>query len=543
MAFISMALGLTVLTAVKNQLVRVSTENYKKQQSQLANQIAETLSSNLENVQNQLILMASMPEVQSFQDTERCRTRLAELLKINQKQLGNLGRVDSEGYFRCSVNQSLIGQHTSQYGTYVSDLINDPQHKPVLSRVTRPAGVDSFAVGLHVPVYEGGKFSGTLGGALYFNQFQDQYLRSIKLGNNGHVVVIDDNGGILYHPSPEQNGKNLLSEDVLKLFEPQETMHRLLEDVKAGKSGAFDYSVQGTQKTGLYKTFKVPNTDRHWSVIVTLPVEDFAQVVNQAGVNRIFLVLVLLFAFTTGLLTFLSLRNTLKALEVQRMKDEFISITSHQLRTPATVVKQYLGLIKDGFVSNKKDMAEFVDAAYKSNDDQLEIIQNILSISRLEAGHMELQKEPVALQDLIKRISEVMQMHVKQKELTLRMRLPAKPLHLQADPTKLTMAIENLISNAVKYTPEGGTITITARRRQNEVQIAVKDTGKGIPVKEMPKLFKRFNRMKSAVADQVPGTGLGLYLTKLVVELHGGTIAVESAEDKGSTFTITLPAA
>ena len=543
-ALLSMVIGLAILSSVKTQLVRMSTNEYKTQQTLLANQIADTLRNNLESVQNQLNLMATMPEVKDLSNTDRCNAKLDELLKINQRQLGNLARVDTTGRFSCSVNKALIGQDSARFGSYVNDLIKDPKHNPVIGRVTRPPGTESLAAGIHVPVYEGNTFIGTLGGALYFDRYQDQYLKSIKLGENGHVVVMDDNGDILYHPSKDQNGQNLLSPAILSMFEPQDTMKNLVEQVKANKSGTFDSYVQGTQKVGLYKTIDVPvGTGRHWAVIVTVPVEDIENSINKAGINRIFIVLVSFFSLTTGLLTFISLRNTIKSLEVQRMKDEFISLTSHQLRTPATIVKQYLGLLQSGYATTKKEADNFINIAYESNETQLEIIENILSVSKLEAGHLEIHKEPVELQRIIRKIIDGIDVNLNSKNHKLQVRLPAKPVRLKADPTKLTMAIENLISNAIKYTPEGGKISVSAARRKGAVLIRIKDNGQGIPKKEMPKLFKRFNRMESAVASNVPGTGLGLYLTKKIVELHGGTIYVESQQDVGSTFTINLPTA
>jgi signal transduction histidine kinase len=540
-ALLSLIVGLVVLAQTKSRLAYASKEEYKKQQTILANQIADTLSNNIVNVQNQLRVMATMPEVKDIENVERCNSKLSELLEVNQRQLGNLGRTDPNGRFACSVNQAIIGQDSSRYGTYVQDLINDPKHMPVLSRMARPTGADTLATGLHVPVYDGDVFRGTLGGALYFSQFQDAYLRSIKFGNNGHVVLVDDNGDILYHPSKAQNGKNLLDPKILSFFEPQSTMRLLLKDVQSGKSGTFDYSVEGTQKAGLYKTFKLPDMNRHWAVVVTIPAEDLEHAVNQTGINTIFLVLVALFALTNGLLTFVSLRIISKNSEVQRMKDDFISITSHQLRTPATIVKQNLGLIKSGFVTDKKDINKFINSAYESNEDQLNIIESILSVSKLEAGRLEINKEPVVLQDLVGTLASKLKMNITSKGHKLRVNMPPKPIRLQADPTALTMAVENLVSNAVKYTPPGGHITIKVKKEDDTALVIVKDTGNGMSPEDISKLFLRFNRLHSAVTSHVPGTGLGLYLTKKIVELHSGTILVESQKHKGTTFTIKLP--
>lgn len=537
----SMVVGLAVLSKVRDELVNTAKTQYMRQQTLLADQIAETLGSNIVNLQNQLRVMATMPEVQNIDDVERCNSKLGELLAINQKQLGNLARTDTNGLFACSVNQAIIGQDTTRYGSYVRELIDDPNHAPVLGRNSRPTGVNTLAIPLHVPVYESGVFRGTLGGAMYFNKFQDEYLSSIKFGHNGHVVLMDDNGDIMYHPSDEQNGKNLLDPKVLGLFEPQSALRKLLKDSQQGKSGTINYSVASTQKMAIYKTFRVPDMKRHWTVIATIPVADLENVVNQSGIDTIFTVLVTLFAVTIALLTFVSLRIIHKNQEVQAMKDDFISITSHQLRTPATIVKQNLGIIKEGYATSKKDVKKFIDSAYESNENQLSVIENILSVSKLEAGRLEVTKESVILQDIVGRLADNLKMNIAAKKHTLSVQMPEAPIYLQADPLKINMAIENLVSNAVKYTPAAGKIKIIVSENDGWVQIAVKDNGRGIGAEDIPKLFMRFNRLRSAINSHVPGTGLGLYLTKKIVELHGGTIGVTSRDGSGSTFTIKLP--
>lgn len=539
-ALLCAVVGLIVLARTKDELVRATHENYKQQQSLIASQIADMLSNNFVNVENQLRIMATMPEVQDYTDTERCNAKLGELLQVNQKQLGNLGRVDEQGTFVCSVNAAIIGQPAGQYGDYVPRLIADPEHRTVIGRLNKPAGTDNQVIPLHVPVYRDGVFGGTLGGALYFSDFQNNFLRSVRLGNNGHAVIMDDNGDILYHPSKEQSGKNLLDPKILGMFEPQATMRNLVQQVKAGKSGSFEYRHAGTVKIGVYKTFQVPNTTRNWSVIVTIPAEDLDIVARQAGIDRIFLALLALFTIVTGLLTFVSLRNIYRDREIQRIKDDFISITSHQLRTPATIVKQNLGIIRDGF-AREEERDSFIDGAYISNENQLSIIENILNVSKLEAGRLKLHKEPVDLVTMIRKLADSMKLGIKARNHKLKLDLPKTPVRLQADSTKLCMALENLLSNAVKYTPPGGSIVITVRQEGSQAVVMVRDTGQGIASHELPQLFQRFYRLHGDETSHVPGTGLGLYLTKKIVELHGGSISAESRLKRGTTFTVHLP--
>lgn len=540
-AAVSVAIGLAGLWHVKGQLLRVTTEEYKHQQSILADQIADTLSNNIANIQNQLMVMASMPEIQDIDTPERCNVKLDELLAINQKQLGNLGRVNESGYFVCSANRAIIGQDAGRYGSYITDLLADPEHKPVLGRLARPTGSNTLAVGLHVPVYQDGQFRGTMGGAIYFNKFQDGYLRHIKLGNEGHAVLMDDNGDILYHRDPAQNGQSLLNPKVINMFQSEETMRRVLNDVKAGRSGRFEYTVQSLPKTALYKTFKLPDLDRHWAVFVTVPVDELKNAADQAGINRIFIILLALFGVTTALLTFVSIRNIVRNNEIQRLKNDFISITSHQLRTPATIVKQNLGIVKDGFVTTKRDRQKFIEAAYQSNENQLSIIENILHVSKLEAGKLSLNIESVDLNALARKSVDDMRLSAKARKHKLRLDQTKPPLVLQADATKLAMVLENLLSNAIKYTPDGGNIRLSLTADNDHAIITVQNSGKGIAPDDLPHLFQRFSRLSRHENSHVPGTGLGLYLTRKLVELHGGTIDVKSQPGHGASFTVKLP--
>lgn len=540
-ACLSLVTGLLVLSQVKQQLVHISAENYEKQQTLLANQIADSLRSNLANIENQLQLMATIPEVRNTDDPAVCNAKLLELLQVNQRQIGNLGRVGTDGRFACSINTALIGQEASRYGDYIDRLFSDPEHRPVVSRLTRPAGTTSNVVSIHLPVFQDGEFRGSLGAALYFNQFQDSYLGGIRIGDNGYVIVMDDNGDILYHPRTDLSGRNVFDKDVIARFEPQQTIRDMLHTAREGKAGTTHYAIDGTRKMAVYKSFRVPNTMRRWTVVATTPITDVDAAVQRSGIDAIFNTLVVVFTATTAVLAFISLRNVIRNTEIQRAKNEFISITSHQLRTPATIVKQNLGIIRSGFYADKEAMLRFVDAAYESNENQLAIIENILHVSRLEAGRLDIRKETVDLRQLIKDVTDSMRLSATARRQRIRVRRSKHPIAIQADPTKLSMAIENLISNAIKYTADGGRITVSLSVERGQAVICVEDNGQGIAASDIPKLFQRFNRLHADESSHIPGTGLGLYLTRNIIELHGGRITVESREGRGTAFTIRLP--
>lgn len=230
------------------------------------------------------------------------------------------------------------------------------------------------------------------------------------------------------------------------------------------------------------------------------------------------------------------------AREIQRtddIKSHFIAIASHQLRTPATAVKQNLGLIIEGIAEKEEDKERFIRDAYESNEYQLAIIDDILQVARIEAGTIKLMKARVDIGELVEKVINEQRPSTKAGQTIVY----EKPIGItaQVDATKLRMCVGNLFSNAMKYTPENGTITITVTSDQSSVSIDVIDTGVGIAREDMPKLFAKFSRVDNRLSAAVGGTGLGLYLVRQLARLHGGDVKVESTPEHGSTFIIKIP--
>lgn len=252
-------------------------------------------------------------------------------------------------------------------------------------------------------------------------------------------------------------------------------------------------------------------------------------------------------AFLTGTVTFFFLRGRHHRLlldkerEVNRAKDELLSLASHQLRTPATGVKQYLGMVLQGFAGKTtRVQEELLEKAYKSNERQLHVINDILHLAKLDLGMIVLAKTNFDLGDLIGDVLEEQMEEVKAGQLKVSKKL-LKSSPIYGDKHMLRMVIENLLSNAIKYTDPGGSIKVRLTKQGDEYHIAVKDTGVGIASNDMSKLFKQFSRVMNPRSHLVTGTGVGLYLSKHLVQLHHGDIRVESKLDKGSTFTLVLP--
>jgi len=228
--------------------------------------------------------------------------------------------------------------------------------------------------------------------------------------------------------------------------------------------------------------------------------------------------------------------------EVQTAKDDLLSLASHQLRTPATVVKQYVGMLLQGYGGKMTDQQMgMLTNAYESNERQLEIINQLLYVARLDAGRIKLKPEKVDISSLLRSIAREQEQIALEREQQIILKLPQRSIWVEMDPHYMRMAIENLLSNAIKYTPEKGSITISTRRYHGRALIRVTDTGVGIGPEAQARVFEKFTRVENELSNDVNGSGVGLYLTNQIVSLHNGNIELESEVGQGSTFTISLP--
>lgn len=232
--------------------------------------------------------------------------------------------------------------------------------------------------------------------------------------------------------------------------------------------------------------------------------------------------------------------NELQA--ISRTKEEFVALASHQLRTPATAVKQYISMVLQGYAGDITDLqTEMLKKAFESNERQIEIINQILNAARADTGKLLMTLAPLDVGALVRGITDELRPSIEHKSHKLIVSLPGQPTVLPADSGYLRMAIENLISNADKYTPAGGVITVSLKVDKDKLRLAIKDTGVGIEKADFTKLFVKFSRVQNPLSVQAGGSGIGLYLAGEIVRLHSGFIDVKSKPDKGTVFTIILP--
>jgi PAS domain S-box-containing protein len=223
-----------------------------------------------------------------------------------------------------------------------------------------------------------------------------------------------------------------------------------------------------------------------------------------------------------------------------RAKSQFLANMSHELRTPLNAIIGFTQLLADGFIEDAEEVAQSLADIDASARHLLSLINDILDLSKIEAGRMELDCAPIDLPHLFAETTELLRERVATKGLTLTTDAD-DVAEIIADRRKLTQVLFNLVTNAIKFTPSGGHVTLTARRIDTQVALAVADTGIGISKEDQGKLFQVFTQVDGSLARRHEGTGLGLALTRRLVELHGGSISVRSAPGAGSTFTVILP--
>lgn len=227
--------------------------------------------------------------------------------------------------------------------------------------------------------------------------------------------------------------------------------------------------------------------------------------------------------------------------EANQVKSQFLANTSHELRTPLTGIIGSLSMVVDGLCDTREEEHECVHIAYNASQRLLTIINNVLDIAKIESGHMDVHIQEVDIAPILADVYALMRIQSDEKQITLTVNLPAESLPpAWADPDMLRQVLLNLVGNAVKFTPRGG-VTVQAQIENSKMEIAVSDTGIGIPLTQQSKLFQPFVQADGSMARKYGGTGLGLSISRKLAEMMGGSVAMRSAgEGKGSTFTLTL---
>lgn len=236
--------------------------------------------------------------------------------------------------------------------------------------------------------------------------------------------------------------------------------------------------------------------------------------------------------------------SVLRLEDLDRTKDDFISNVSHELRTPLTSISGYLELIEDGELGPLTDEARHAVDVIGRNAGRLRaLVEDLLTLSTYDASGLSLDREPVALWQIVEDCHGALLPTLAGRSLQIDLRPNPDLPHVHADPTQLQRVVLNLLTNAVKFTPDGGRVTVAAEQAGDGVVLRVSDTGIGIPREEQDRVFSRFFRSSLSMASEIQGTGLGLALTRALVEEHGGRVEITSEEGLGTTVRVSLPAA
>ncbi len=228
---------------------------------------------------------------------------------------------------------------------------------------------------------------------------------------------------------------------------------------------------------------------------------------------------------------------------LDKIKSEFISIAAHQLRTPLAKVKWSLKSLMGGdYGVVSAEQMKVLEESYRSNEKMIKMINDLLDLSKIEDMSLGYSFEKSKIEDIVERAIESFSSTAKEKGVSLVFKKPKTSIPpIILDSRKIALVFSNLIDNALNYTPKGGRVEVSLENSGKRVMVSVKDNGIGIPKEDMKGIFTRFFRAKNAIRVKTDGTGLGLYIAKNVVKIHGGDMRAESEEGKGTSFYFTIP--
>ena len=231
---------------------------------------------------------------------------------------------------------------------------------------------------------------------------------------------------------------------------------------------------------------------------------------------------------------------------IDEERKQFVSNVSHELRTPLTSMRSYIEALADGAWEDPELAPRFLEVTQKETDRMIRMIQDLLHLSRIDAGKSILDLEIVNMTEMVDHVLNRFEMLIHSteyegKNYQIKKELLKEAVFVEVDPDRLLQVMDNIMNNAIKYSPDGGTITGRMQIRQQDVLVSITDEGMGIPQADLPKIFSRFYRVDRARSRAMGGSGLGLAISKEVIEQHGGKIWAESREGKGTTFNVLLP--
>ncbi|HEY4706071.1 MAG TPA: ATP-binding protein [Thermodesulfobacteriota bacterium] len=238
----------------------------------------------------------------------------------------------------------------------------------------------------------------------------------------------------------------------------------------------------------------------------------------------------------------LFLQDITEEKRLETIKKDFVANVSHELRTPLASIKGYSETLLDGGMDDRETLREFLRVIDRHSTRMSRLIDDLLTLSRLESHQMTIVSAPVDLKELVHAIMTGFEKQARDKDITLSSTIPEGLLKALGDHDRLEQVLVNLLDNAIKYTHSGGSVTVTVHKDRNDIRVDVKDTGIGIPADDIPRIFERFYRVDKARSRELGGTGLGLAIVKHIIQGHNGKLSVKSTPGAGSTFSFSIKA-
>ena len=226
--------------------------------------------------------------------------------------------------------------------------------------------------------------------------------------------------------------------------------------------------------------------------------------------------------------------------QLEEMRKDFVANVSHELKTPITSIKGFTETLLDGAMNERETLSQFLSIILKESGRLQTLIQDLLDLSKIEQQNFTLNIQDCDIGEILVEIEMLLKNKAEERGISLRLEKPEGPAVASGDPHRLKQIFLNLVNNAITYTPETGSVTISAEVLEDVVQVKVRDTGIGIKKEEIPRIFERFYRIDKDRSRNSGGTGLGLAIVKHLVEAHHGEIDVESEQGKGTVFTVRL---
>jgi two-component system phosphate regulon sensor histidine kinase PhoR len=228
--------------------------------------------------------------------------------------------------------------------------------------------------------------------------------------------------------------------------------------------------------------------------------------------------------------------------QLERVRTEFVANVSHELRTPLTAIQGYLETLLSGALEERENARRFLEIALRHSERLGRLLNDLTDLSNIELGKVALRREPVRVDEVVASVVGIIAPRAARAKVDVTSHVPPDLPQVPADRDRLAQILINLVDNAVKYTPEGGSVTVTARRvAESTIETAVTDTGIGIPPADLPRITERFYRVDRARSRELGGTGLGLAIVKHLVMAHGGQLGIESEQERGTSVRFTLP--